>query len=503
MKRKSIRAALVASLTVVMAGVGLTVAGPAMGATGSPLDPANLSNNPVLATNLTGWQTSAGGSTLTRTAISDHVAANYAAQTISSSTTTRVKAPSEPINATGAWTYAADVKARSGASASITVEWLNSTGGYLSHVESPFVTVNPTNWTRRSFTTTPPANAISGRVQVNVINTARNAVVQVTMHDVRSPVVTPPTTTTVPPTTTTTTPPPAETITNLPGQPAITAYSDDSAGVDAAVRPFVHKGALAIAGRTQYGNQVFKDLSAAGGTELIYIDAIIDASYGRYHTLLVNVSECGPATARWPGSPQANQWGYLQDFRVGSVVASKLECVLEKMVAENPHMGGFFADDLGSRSWFPGFNWDTWGTANQQAYRDGAINLAHIFRTVADRHGLMVMVNGSWGGGTLASNGGGYPNMATHGLSLAEGGYIEHHSTSELPYWTNYAKGQWAAATPAVGKPFMYVQASDAATRNAYNNANVFAFLSAQDSYDTADVWGPFHPTGLPSKVKQ
>ena len=36
----------------------------------------------------------------------------------------------------------------------------------------------------------------------------------------------------------------------------------------------------------------------------------------------------------------------------------KLECVLETMVAENPHMAGWFADDLGSRSWFPGFNWD-------------------------------------------------------------------------------------------------------------------------------------------------
>ena len=69
---------------------------------------------------------------------------------------------------------------------------------------------------------------------------------------------------------------------------------------------------------------------------------------------------------------------YLNDFRVGSVLQSKLECVLEKMVAENPHMAGFFADDLGSRSWYPGFSWDTWGTTNQQSYRAGAIALRRL-----------------------------------------------------------------------------------------------------------------------------
>ena len=52
----------------------------------------------------------------------------------------------------------------------------------------------------------------------------------------------------------------------------------------------------------------------------------------------------------------------------------------------------------------------------------------------------------------------------------------------ELTYWTAYAQGQWATAAGSVGrgKPFMYVQASDAATRDAYNKAGVFSFLSAQ-----------------------
>ncbi len=62
-------------------------------------------------------------------------------------------------------------------------------------------------------------------------------------------------------------------------------------------------------------------------------------------------------------------------------------------------------------------------------------------------------------------------------------------------------KGQWATAAGSVarGKPVMYVQASDAATRDAYNKAGVFSFLSAQVEYETASVWGAFHTTGLPS----
>ena len=293
---------------------------------------------------------------------------------------------------------------------------------------------------------------------------------------------------------------PLTSITNLPGQPAITAYGSSSA-----VNPFAHNGALIITGRDNYADQPMKNASAAGATVLIYLDVLIDNPYGRYHDMLTNPSQCGPATSRWPGSPNANQWGYLQDFRVGSVAQSKLRCVLETMAAENPHMGGFFADDLGSRSWYPGFSWDSWGATNQQAYRAGAIALAKTFHDVAVEHGLMVMVNGTWAAGSVASSGGGYPDAGSHGLSLADGGYIEHHSSSQIAFWTGYSKGQWGTAPGSVsnGKPFMYVQANDDATRNAYSNAGVAAFLSAQVDYDTASVWTSFHPTGLPSRVRR
>ena len=363
-----------------------------------------------------------------------------------------------------------------------------------------------------------PPNATTAETVVNVLGTAQSDLVAVTQHDVRdqaaaapAPTPTPPTPGTPTPSPSTPTPSPSttaptsavpvgSTVTNLPGQPAITAYGSSSA-----VNPFAHNGALIIAGRDNYADQPMKNASAAGATVLIYLDVVIDNPYGRYHDMLTNPSQCGPATSRWPGSPKANQWGYLQDFRVGSVAQSKLRCVLETMVAENPHMGGFFADDLGSRSWFGGFSWDSWGTTNQQAYRAGAIALAKTFHDVAVEHGLMVMVNGTWTAGSVASSGGGYPNASSHGLSLADGGYIEHHSSNEIAFWTNYSKGQWGTAPGSVsnGKPFMYVQANDDATRNAYSNAGVAAFLSAQVNYDTASVWTSFHPTGLPSRVRQ
>ena len=198
-------------------------------------------------------------------------------------------------------------------------------------------------------------------------------------------------------------------IQNLPAQAAGLVWGDAAQAAQ-----YAYPGGLVVSGRDNYQGQPFKDVSAAGGTVLIYLNAVIDNPYGRYHEMLNEASECGPATSHWPGNYQANSWGYLNDFRVGSVLQSKLECVLEKMVAENPHMGGFLADDVGSRSWYPGFSWDSWGTANQQAYRAGAIALTKTFRKVADRHHLIFLVNGTWGAGPLDSAGGGYPLSLIH-----------------------------------------------------------------------------------------
>ena len=298
----------------------------------------------------------------------------------------------------------------------------------------------------------------------------------------------------------------ASTITPLPMQPAVTDYQSPSGNGSNAI-PYEHQGALIDAGQSQLGSQPMKDASAAGATVLGYLDPmVIQPNSGTWGDMLWQSSACGPAVPQW-GSFTSGTGYSIADFRTvadggSGIEQAKLQCVLENMYSVNPWMAGFFADDLGSKSWYPGLNWSTFGSANQQAWYDGAVALAQTFHNVAVEHSGMLMVNGTWEKGTLASNGGGYPNLAANGVSYADGGYIEHHASNEVAFWTDYASGQWATASgdAAQGNPIMYVQASDLATLQTYQNAGVFSFGSYQTDYSQpAPVWGNFHATGLPS----
>lgn len=329
-----------------------------------------------------------------------------------------------------------------------------------------------------------------------------------------------PTTSTAPPTvrppvaTTTAPPPPATTTTgtatteqvastssggplrNSPAQPATILYDGD-AGLDAYAKP----GALVVAGRANYADAGFTKVSAAGGTVLVYLDPIIGNPYGRYATLLMTNSSCGPAVGSWPGHSAANQYGTLNDFREGGVLQQKLQCVLETMVKENPHMGGFFADDVGSRSYFPAVGWDSWSAADKTAYRNGAIAITKTFRKVADEHGLVVMVNGAWNGGPVTTQGGGYPDASQSGTSMADGGMIENLDQN-LPYMKGYScSKQWAAASAVTkGMSFNYATTRSTSARSSYATQACVAWVGTQGSYDTvAQAWGTFHATGLPA----
>jgi hypothetical protein len=289
-----------------------------------------------------------------------------------------------------------------------------------------------------------------------------------------------------------------EPITNMPPQAASIVYGDPSHAL-----PYARPGGLVVAGRDNFGARAFTKVSAAGGTVLIYLDAVINNSHGRYHYLLMEDSLCGPATSLWPSAGRANQWGYLNDFRVGSILQKKLPCVLEKMVLENPHMAGWFADDIGSRSWFPEIAWNTWSTRQKQAYRAGAIALVRTFRTVADRHGLIIIVNGTWGAGTLSSAGGGYPDMDQHGNALADGGFVEYHD-GQIAYFGPYAcSSQWATDSPVTnGKAFNYAVTRTASGLREYRDSHCFSYVNHQPDYHGAPPrWGTSHPTGLPSRV--
>lgn len=297
------------------------------------------------------------------------------------------------------------------------------------------------------------------------------------------------------------------TITNLPPQPGAVAYGPAGTALSL-LGQYAHPGGMVISSRGNYNQQVYHNISAAGGHHLLYFDPIVRPTFSDYyHDLLFYSSVYGSAVPLWPGSPSANGTGYLADFRVGGVLQGKVEAVMEKMVSDNNHIAGFFLDDVGARSWFPNFDWSTWSATDQQAYRNGAIAICQTARTVANRHGLIFLVNGVWTAGTLASNGGGYPTMTTHGCSLADGGVVEHHDT-EVSYFGPYmgqSTSQWGTAPGCVSaaKPFCLSINDTAAGVTAYVNDGRAAWVSQQttDQYDGVVPYsgGTFHATGLPS----
>ncbi len=282
------------------------------------------------------------------------------------------------------------------------------------------------------------------------------------------------------------------TVTGQPVQAAGLFYGSSS-GAEA----YAHPGGLVVAGRDNYGDEAFQQVSAGGGSVLVYLDAVIDNPHGRYHELLIDESACGPATARWPGDHRANEWGYLTDFRVGSVLQVKLRCVLETMVAENPHMAGWFADDLGSRSWFPDIDWEAF--PDKAAYREGAIALTRTLRSVADEHGLVFIVNGTWS----ANDGGGYPDPAKSGNALADGGFVELHD-GEIEFFGPYGcSSQWAAQSPTTqGRAINFAVTETPAGMAEYVASACYAYVNQQSDFDGAAPWGPFHPNGLPSQIR-
>lgn len=450
----------------------------------------NLSNNPVLATGLNGYSVQEGASSLRRVSIQPRKDASYAAKVTSAGPTVRLREPQEAVVAGEKWLFASDVRAAGGGETQVTVSWYDAQGRFLSWSAGESTSLAKATWQRVRASLVVPTGARTADTVVNVLGTTTNSNVYVTRHSVVRPT---PTGTPAP------APAPAPTVAlnNKPAQPALVAYGSGSAAT-----PFAEQGSLVIAGRVNYADAPMKAVSAAGGTVLVYLDAVIDNPYGRYHQMLNEQSVCGPATTRWPGGYKANEWGYLNDFRPGSVLQGKLECVLEKIVAENPHIGGFFADDLGSRSWFAGFSWSTFGAQNQQDYRAGAIALSKTLRKVSDRHDLIFLVNGTWGAGSLSASGGGYPDTNQHGNALADGGFAEHHVGDT--YWArDYpCSSQWAAQSSVThGTAFNLAVTNTDAERKPYIDSGCYAFVATQASYSTAPVWGSFHRTGLPSQV--
>jgi hypothetical protein len=292
---------------------------------------------------------------------------------------------------------------------------------------------------------------------------------------------------------------------NRPTNPGLLMYADGEPPADV-VANWSKPGALVVVGRTNYDEPWVHTMADGGATVMIYLDPIIDNDGGRYHDKLINASEFGPAVPKWPGNPVANQWGSLNDFRVGSVLQDKLPGVLELIVSENPHISGIFLDDVGSRSYFPGFDWDSWSDADKEAYRNGAIAITQTARAVADEHDLFLMVNGTWGATGLTGQGdGGYPNRNEFGNALVDGGFVENHDPDAgMTYWARYADpdAQWGKSTPR-GLPYMWFSnVGSSADRDTWIASGLAAFASSSAYDGGALPFGTFTDFNLPNRAK-
>jgi hypothetical protein len=292
---------------------------------------------------------------------------------------------------------------------------------------------------------------------------------------------------------------------NRPTNSAVIMYAEGEPSASD-VANWSKPGALVVVGRTNYDDPWVHTVADGGATVLLYLNTVNNDDWGRYHDKLVNASEFGPAVPTWPGQGAANEWGSLNDFREGSVLQDKLPGVIELAISENPHISGLFLDDLGSRSWYPGIDWDSWSDADKEAYRNGAIAITQTARAAADEHDLFLMVNGTWGATSLTGQGdGGYPNRSLPGNSLVDGGFVENHdANTEMAYWTVYAgpDAQWGNDTPR-GLPYMWFSnVGSTADRDAWVAAGLAAFASSSGYGDgLVAPSGTFADFNLPNRA--
>jgi Collagen triple helix repeat (20 copies) len=279
-------------------------------------------------------------------------------------------------------------------------------------------------------------------------------------------------TTTPPPVT----PPPSATSINRPCNPALIAYVS---GPGSQLAAWSKPGALIDVGPSIYAEPWVKQAAAGGATVLLYLDTIYSVTGGRYHELLRNANSYGPAVPIWAG--------VTNNIAPGGPLQQKLPAIMNLAIDENPHLSGFFLDDLGTIAGTQGYS--TLSATQKEQFRLGAIEIVKTARTIADQRNLFLMANGVWNG----NEGGGYPDRNKHGCALVDGCMIEDHALNA--FWDNYcnpAYSQWALQTPRK-VAYMWDQArSGSAETNAYINANRIAYASTQTSYTNPGAVVPF-----------
>lgn len=284
---------------------------------------------------------------------------------------------------------------------------------------------------------------------------------------------------------------------NRPCQPSAMVW-DTTGGAQLA--NYGHPGALITVGANQIDYQGVKAAAAAGATILMYINPVMDIRVGGINDpWLHGDSGYGPAVGSFPGHPEMDTNAYISDFTPTSDLHRRFELVLRYNALRYPHIAGFMVDDVGTRTYYETYDFDSWSAADKQLYRDGAIKLVQTARRVADAHDMLIIVNGTWLA-TSSGGGGGYPSAAQSGCSLADGGVIENQSP--VQFWFDYADGpQWATQTPRQ-TPFIWSwNINNTTLRDQWAASGHVSHALAQVDRGTAEApWGSFHEAGLPRR---
>ena len=221
--------------------------------------------------------------------------------------------------------------------------------------------------------------------------------------------------------------------------------------------------------------------------------------YGRYHALLNNASVCGPATSRWPGGYRANQWGHLNDFRVGLGAAAEAQVRPGDDGAGEPAHGRLVRRRRGVAVLVPGVRLAplprTSGPTGPVRSR-----LTRTFRRVADEHGLVFIVNGTWG----ANDGGGYPDASRSrerpGRRRVRRAPRRRARPTSGP---THALGSGPRSHPSPGAgPSTTRSHTRPRQETSTPGPNCYAYVNQQSDYGRSPSWGSSHATGLPTRVR-
>ena len=281
-------------------------------------------------------------------------------------------------------------------------------------------------------------------------------------------------------------------LSNRPAQSASLAY-DDVAGA----LSYAHPGGLVVAGRDNFGDPAFEQVSAAGGTVLVYLNPVIDNAHGRYHRMLLASSMCGPRLLGGRATTEPTSGATSTTSDLGRHCSTSSSACWRRWSPRTPTWRGGSPTTSGSRSWFP--------DAQLARLRGQAGLPRRRCRSDPD---------------LPAGRGQARPHVPRerHLECRRRGRLPRPRKSTETPWRTGLRRAprrrdrllRALTDVPPVGRrvaghPWRGLQLrASRAARPEWPNTSTPAATPTSTSgptYETLPPWGSLHPTGLPSRV--